>query len=294
MGQLLSMFIDFLAIERGLAKNTLDAYQRDLTDFLDFLKEKNLQIEDLKKEEMLGYIVNLKQKKRANSTIARHIAAIKTFFKFLQQEGIVAINPVGDLEGPKQQKRLPKVLTIEEIEKLLEKPQSNDPLGNRDKAMLETLYGAGMRVSELLNLDINSINTELGYVRCMGKGSKERIIPLGNKAILSLNAYLKWGRNKLLKNPREYALFLNQHGRRLTRQGFWKILKKYALLAGIEKEITPHVLRHSFATHLLENGADLRSVQEMLGHVDVTTTQIYTHLNPGNIINIYKKSHPRA
>lgn len=294
MDQLLTMFIDFLAIERGLAKNTLAAYRSDLTDFFDFLKERNLQFEDLKKEEILAYIVNLKQKKRANSTISRHLAAIKSFFKFLQQEGIVPINPTSDLEGPKKQKRLPKVLTIDEIEKLLEKPESNNPLGIRDKAMLETLYGAGMRVSELLDLDLNSIDTELGYVRCMGKGSKERIIPLGNQAILSLNAYLNWGRNKLLKNPKEYALFLNQHGRRLTRQGFWKILKKYAHLAGIKKEITPHILRHSFATHLLENGADLRSVQEMLGHVDVTTTQIYTHLNTSNIINIYKKSHPRA
>lgn len=294
MDQLLTMFIDFLAIERGLAKNTLSAYRSDLKEFFDFIKEKNIQIEELKKEEILAYIVNLKQKKRANSTISRQLAAIKAFFKFLQQEGIVIINPTSDLEGPKKQKRLPQVLSIDEIEKILEKPKNNNPLGTRDKAMLETLYGAGMRVSELINLDVNSINTDLGYVRCVGKGSKERIIPLGNQAILSLNAYLKGARNKLLKNPKEYALFLNQHGRRLTRQGFWKILKNYAQQAGIKKEITPHVLRHSFATHLLENGADLRSVQEMLGHVDVTTTQIYTHLNTNNIINIYKKSHPRA
>lgn len=294
MDQLLTMFIDFLAIERGLTKNTLVAYRHDLTDFLDFLKSRNLLLEDLKKEEILAYIVNLKQQRKANSTISRHLAAIKSFFKFLQQEGIVHINPTSDLEGPKKQKRLPKVLTIDEIEKLLEKPESNNPLGIRDKAMLETLYGAGMRVSELLDLDLNSIDIELGYVRCMGKGSKERIVPLGNQAILSINAYLNGGRNKLLKNPKEYALFLNQHGRRLTRQGFWKILKKYAQLSGLKKEITPHTLRHSFATHLLENGADLRSVQEMLGHVDVTTTQIYTHLNTSNIINIYKKSHPRA
>lgn len=294
MDQLLTMFIDFLAIERGLAKNTLSAYRSDLKEFFDFIKEKNIQIEELKKEEILAYIVNLKQKKRANSTISRQLAAIKAFFKFLQQEGIVIINPTSDLEGHKKQKRLPQVLSIDEIEKILEKPKNNNPLGIRDKAMLETLYGAGMRVSELINLDVNSINTDLGYVRCVGKGSKERIIPLGNQAILSLNAYLKGARNKLLKNPKEYALFLNQHGRRLTRQGFWKILKNYAQQAGIKKEITPHVLRHSFATHLLENGADLRSVQEMLGHVDVTTTQIYTHLNTNNIINIYKKSHPRA
>jgi len=294
MDQLLTMFIDFLAIERGLAKNTLSAYRSDLKEFFDFIKEKNIQIEELKKEEILAYIVNLKQKKRANSTISRQLAAIKAFFKFLQQEGIVIINPTSDLEGPKKQKRLPQVLSIDEIEKILEKPKNNNPLGIRDKAMLETLYGAGMRVSELINLDVNSINTDLGYVRCVGKGSKERIIPIGNQAILSLNAYLKGARNKLLKNPKEYALFLNQHGRRLTRQGFWKILKNYAQQAGIKKEITPHVLRHSFATHLLENGADLRSVQEMLGHVDVTTTQIYTHLNTNNIINIYKKSHPRA
>jgi integrase/recombinase XerD len=294
MDQLLTMFIDFLAIERGLAKNTLSAYRSDLKEFFDFIKEKNIQIEELKKEEILAYIVNLKQKKRANSTISRQLAAIKAFFKFLQQEGIVIINPTSDLEGPKKQKRLPQVLSIDEIEKILEKPKNNNPLGIRDKAMLETLYGAGMRVSELINLDVNSINTDLGYVRCVGKGSKERIIPLGNQAILSLNAYLKGARNKLLKNPKEYALFLNKHGRRLTRQGFWKILKNYAQQAGIKKEITPHVLRHSFATHLLENGADLRSVQEMLGHVDVTTTQIYTHLNTNNIINIYKKSHPRA
>ena len=290
----LKELINYLAIERGLTKNTLEAYRRDLEDFIIFAKERGLDIKDIRREHGLAYIVSLKHKKRANSTISRHIAALKTFFKFLYQEGLIDTNPVIDLTAPKIQKRLPKVLSIEEVDKLLDEPKTNSPAGSRDKAMLESLYAAGMRVSELLSLDITSINIDLGYVRCMGKGSKERVIPLGNKAITSLTTYLTWGRNKLVKSPNEPALFLNQHGKRLTRQGFWKILKRYAEQAKIEKDITPHILRHSFATHLLENGADLRSVQEMLGHADVTTTQIYTHLSPKNIINTYKKSHPRA
>ncbi|MDK2822583.1 MAG: integrase/recombinase XerD [Clostridia bacterium] len=296
MTGLVDEFINFLLIERGLSENTLDSYKRDLLNFIDFLKKNYINnLEIIQREHITAYLAHLKKKKRAAATISRHIAALKTFFKFLFQEGYIKENPADDLERPKQDKKLPKILSIPEVDRLLEEPKKlNSATGVRDKAMLEVLYATGMRVSELINLGINNVNLEMGYIRCMGKGSKERIIPIGSKAIESLNTYLKWGRNKLLKNPREQAIFLNHHGRKLTRQGFWKILKAHAQKAGIEKEITPHVLRHSFATHLLENGADLRAVQEMLGHADISTTQIYTHLTRKKITRVFKQTHPRA
>lgn len=292
MTGLVEEFISYLFIERGLAENTLEAYRRDINSFLTISKTKDIKA--ITRDELSLYLVYLKKENRAASTVARHVAALKTFFKYLYQEGYIKENPVADLERPKQDKKLPQFLSIAEVDKLLNGPDLNTPFGIRDKAMLEVLYATGVRVSELISLGINNINLEIGFVRCMGKGSKERIIPLGSQAVESLNTYLSWGRNKLLKNPREQILFLNQHGRGLTRQGFWKILKGYTTKLGIEKEISPHMLRHSFATHLLENGADLRAVQEMLGHADISTTQIYTHITKNKLISAYKKSHPRA
>jgi len=295
MTRLVDEFINYLLVERGLAQNTVDAYRRDLLDFIKFLKKIDVDSPDcIERGHISAYLVFLKKKERAAATISRHIAALKTFLKFLFHEGNILINPAHDLEGPKPEKKLPKILSIKEVDMLLEQPKLINAAGVRDKAMLEVLYATGMRVSELIDLKINNVNLEMGYIRCMGKGSKERVIPIGSKAIESLYTYLSWGRNKLLKNPREQTVFLNHHGRKLTRQGFWKILKKYAALARINKEITPHVLRHSFATHLLENGADLRAVQEMLGHADISTTQIYTHLSRKKILEVYNVSHPRA
>jgi len=295
MGEFLREFLNYLYVERGLAQNTIDSYRRDLEKFTVFLKNQGFyDLKNIKRESIVNYLFSLNQEGRAAATVARHTAAIKAFFKFLFQEGYLKENPAADLERPKQDKKLPKFLTLEEVDKLLDGPVLATPAGIRDKAMLELLYATGLRVSELVNLGINNLNLEVGYVRCLGKGSKERIIPLGQKAIESLSTYLQRGRSKLLKNRREQGLFLNNHGKKMTRQGFWKILKAYTKKVGIEKEISPHVLRHSFATHLLENGADLRAVQEMLGHADISTTQIYTHITRNKISQVYRQAHPRA
>lgn len=295
MEGLIDAFIHYLAVERGLAENTLISYRRDLIQFKKFLqREKGSNIKDVGRNVILAYLLFLQKEGRAPATISRHLAALKSFFSFLLNERLIERDPTVNLESPKLEKRLPKVLTVEEVDLLLAQPQPVDPAGMRDKAMLELLYATGIRVSELISLDVEHVNLELSYIRCFGKGAKERIIPMGSVARRWVRTYLERGRPRLLKSRGERALFLNHHGRRMTRQGFWKIIKKYAASAGIKKDITPHTLRHSFATHLLENGADLRSVQEMLGHADITTTQIYTHLTRGRLKEVYSKTHPRA
>ncbi|MDN5364283.1 MAG: integrase/recombinase XerD [Eubacteriales bacterium] len=295
MEGLIDAFIHYLTVERGLAENTIISYRRDLIQFKKFLQqEKGSNIKDVGRNVILAYLLFLQKEGRAPATSSRHLAALKSFFSFLINERLIERDPTVNLESPKQEKRLPKVLTVEEVDLLLAQPQPVDPAGMRDKAMLELLYATGIRVSELISLDVEHVNLELSYIRCFGKGAKERIIPMGSVARRWVRTYLVRGRPRLLKSPGERALFLNHHGRRMTRQGFWKIIKKYAAAAGIKKDITPHTLRHSFATHLLENGADLRSVQEMLGHADITTTQIYTHLTRGRLKEVYSKTHPRA
>ncbi len=269
-------FLNYLTVERGLANNTRVSYGRDLQQFREFLKAQSITtVAEIQKNHVMAYLISLQKSGKVPATIARHLAAIKGFFRFLFSEGIVQKDPTVNLESPKLRQKLPQVLSTSEIEKLLNQPDTGHASGLRDKAMLEVIYATGLRVTELCSLDQQDINLEMGFLRCFGKGSKERIVPLGSLAIESVTAYLQRGRAKILKKAQEKALFLNHHGRRLTRQGFWKIIKKYAAETEIQKEITPHTLRHSFATHLLENGADLRSVQEMLGHDDITTTQIY-------------------
>jgi|BioPla2DNA2_1021312.scaffolds.fasta_scaffold00020_89 integrase/recombinase XerD len=292
---LLQEFLLYLQVEKGLAKNTLLAYERDLKKLILFLqREKIKEFKDVDKNLLAGYLYFLRKNKEAPASIARQLASVRGFFKFLCMEEYVPIDPTVYLETPKLPQKLPQVLSEEEVDRLLAIPESLNPLILRDKAMLELIYATGMRVSELVNLTVQQINLDLGYVRCLGKGSKERIIPLGSKAAQSLQRYLEKSRPFLVKNPREDHLFLNHHGRGVSRQWFWKIIKKRANDVGINKEITPHTLRHSFATHLLSNGADLRSVQEMLGHTDVSTTQIYTHLTRNKLREIYLKTHPRA
>ncbi len=291
----LDEFLHHLAVERGLAENTLSSYQRDLHQFVSWLTEKEIRaVEQVRRNHIMAYLLGLQKKGRAPATISRQLAALKSFYHFLMQEGAVQQDPTTNLDSPKLAKKLPHVMTPAEVDRLLSMPDAATPSGSRDKAMLELLYAAGLRVSELMALDTTHINLDMGYVQCFGKGSKERIVPMGSVAAGSLNEYLEEGRKKLKKHPSETALFINKRGSRLTRQGFWKILKKYAQIAGITKEIAPHTLRHSFATHLLENGADLRSVQEMLGHADIATTQIYTHLTKSRIKEVYDKTHPRA
>jgi integrase/recombinase XerD len=288
-------FLNYLAVERGLAANTVVSYQFDLKQFQGFCTGRKIAgVAGIDRSVILNYLLELKKSGRSPATVSRHMAALKAFCRFLVEEGVIPRDPTANLESPGVKKKLPGVLDREEVENLLEQPRAGNPSGLRDRAMLELMYATGMRVSELISLDLEHVDCEQGYVRCMGKGSKERIIPVGSVAKYYLAEYLRRGRAKITANRAENALFLNMRGKRLTRQGFWKIIKKYALKAGITREITPHTLRHSFATHLLENGADLRSVQEMLGHADIATTQIYTHLTDTRLRETYNKSHPRA
>ncbi|MGE6375246.1 site-specific tyrosine recombinase XerD [Peribacillus muralis] len=290
-------FIHFLTIEKGLAKNTLVSYERDLRSYWNYLMEVET-IDDwnsARRVNILHFLVHLKDQGKSSKTVARHIASIRSFHQFLLREKVTDQDPSIHIETPKPERTLPKVLSMEEVEALLEAPKMMDEFGLRDKAMLELMYATGMRVSELISMDVSDVHASMGFVRCVGKGNKERIIPIGQTALGAIEHYLKSARGKLASpKHRTDSLFLNHHGNRLTRQGFWKILKKLVKSAHIEKEITPHTLRHSFATHLLMNGADLRAVQEMLGHADISTTQIYTHITNVRIKDVYSKFHPRA
>ncbi len=295
MANYVEEFIHYLAVERGLAQNTLESYGRDLQQFHLYLKNNNLElIRDSSRNIILNYLNALQAKGRAVSTISRNLAAIKSFYQYLVRQRYLEKDPAANLESPKLEKKLPKILTVGEVEELLKQPNNFMPGGIRDKAMLELLYATGIRVSELISLNSADINLDMGYIKCYGRGSKERVVPLGSIAAKCVQEYINKGRPKLVRTYDETALFVNHHGNRLTRQGFWKIIKKYAQEANITKDITPHTLRHSFATHLLENGADLRSVQEMLGHADISTTQIYTHITKNRLKEVYDKAHPRA
>ena len=288
-------FLAYLSVERGLAKNTLESYKLDLEGFMAYCRQKGeeeLPISD--RNLILGYLLKLKQMGRSPATVSRRISALKTFYKYLINEGIRDDDPTANLESPRPGQRLPRVLNPDEVDLLLSQPRVGEPAGIRDKAMLELIYATGIRVTEMVSLDLEHVNLEQGLVRCLGKGSRERIVPLGRVACKYVAEYLARGRAKLTRNRPCTALFVNQRGNRLSRQGFWKIIKKYGRQARIEKELMPHTLRHSFATHLLENGADLRSVQEMLGHADITTTQIYTHVTKLRLKEVYRQNHPRA
>lgn len=290
-------FIHFLIVEKGLADNTILSYERDLKSYIKFLMEKEriTSFQEVKRIHIVHFLGFLKEQGKSTRTIARHIASIRSFHQFLLREKVASEDPTVHIELPQLERTLPKVLSMKEVEQLLDSPKANDHFGLRDKAMLEVLYATGMRVSELIGLNLDDIHLSMGFIRCIGKGNKERIIPIGRAASEALEMYLCKGRPKLVsKKYKDEALFLNHHGRRMTRQGFWKILKRLALEAGIEKELTPHTLRHSFATHLLENGADIRAVQEMLGHADISTTQIYTHVTKTRLKDVYSHFHPRA
>jgi integrase/recombinase XerD len=288
-------FVEYLAVERGLSKNTLESYERDLQAFASYLKQRlNIQVQEAKQSDIVSFLSYLHASGKATSTISRNIASIRSFYQYLLKEQVLTLDPTAHVDTPKIERRLPKVLTIQEIENLLSAPDASTVPGCRDKAMLEVLYATGIRVSELVSLRVSDVNLSTGFLKCIGKGSKERIIPIGEIAQRALSAYLSFARPQLLRHQDDGALFLNHHGTQITRQGFWKILKKYAQQAGILKDITPHTLRHSFATHLLERGADLRAVQEMLGHADISTTQIYTHVTKTRLKDVYAETHPRA
>ncbi|RST73722.1 site-specific tyrosine recombinase XerD [Siminovitchia acidinfaciens] len=290
-------FIHFMIVEKGLSQNTVKAYERDLVNYLSYV-QKILNInsfDEITRMHIIQFLGQIKGEGKSSRTLARHIASIRSFHQFLLREKAAGHDPTVHIETPQLEKNLPKVLSITDVQSLLEAPDQSTMFGIRDKAMLELLYGTGTRISELLDMNLDDIHLTIGFVRCRGKGNKERIIPIGMEATKAIERYLKEARPKLRKEKNKTdALFLNHHGKRLTRQGFWKNLKKLASKADIKKELTPHTLRHSFATHLLENGADLRAVQEMLGHADISTTQIYTHVSKSRLKDVYKQFHPRA
>ncbi|WJE37777.1 site-specific tyrosine recombinase XerD [Bacillus safensis] len=296
MNDQLSDFIHFMTVERGLSENTIVSYKRDLQNYLSFLMthEQLTDIRDVTRLHIIHYLKQLKDEGKSSKTSVRHLSSIRSFHQFLLREKVTTDDPSWNIETQKTERTLPKVLSLGEVEKLLDTPNQHTPFDYRDKAMLELLYATGIRVSEMLDLTLADVHLTMGFVRCFGKGRKERIVPIGEAAASAIEEYLEKGRSKLLKKQPSDALFLNHHGKKMSRQGFWKNLKKRAIEAGIQKELTPHTLRHSFATHLLENGADLRAVQEMLGHADISTTQIYTHVTKTRLKDVYHKFHPRA
>ncbi|EXX88280.1 recombinase XerD [Paenibacillus darwinianus] len=296
MKERLRQFVRFLSEERAMSRSTIESYERDLTMFLSYTEGQGLnRPEQIEKHHIAAYLLHLKHHGRAVATVSRTVSSIRAFFKYLVNERVTMHDPAAHMTAPKQEKKLPKVMTKAEVERLLESPPSDTPGGLRDRAMLELLYATGIRVSELISLDGEHVNPEMGFVRCTGAGGKERIIPLGRVASSALTLYLSSARERYEKPDRKQSgLFLNHLGTRMTRQGFWKIIKKYARESGITTEITPHTLRHSFAAHLLENGADLRSVQEMLGHADISTTQIYSQVTRTRMKDVYDRTHPRA
>lgn len=294
MIELIDTFLDYIAVERGLANNTIISYKRDLKSYLGFLESRGIDsLSKTSKNDISGFMLSQKDRGISASSISRRVAAIKSFYRFLVREKILKADPSSLIDSPKLWKKIPETLSLNEVEALLNSPKTTTPRGIRDKAILETLYATGMRVSEASGLKADDVNLDIGFLRCIGKGNKERVIPLGKKAIISIKRYLGISRPVFLNKKESEFLFLNRFGGKLSRQMIWKIIKHYARNTGIKKPVKPHILRHSFATHLLEGGADLRSVQEMLGHVDISTTQIYTHINKDRLKAIHKMFHPR-
>ena len=295
MNRLLESFLFYLASVKGLSKNTLESYRRDAQRFISYLDNKRIDdIKTITYKHFLDYLTYLREQGLSARSTARMLVSIKQFFKFLQIERIIDTNPAELIKTPRMRTTIPDYLSLEDIERLLSIPGESSQKEIRDKAMLEVLYATGIRVSELVGLELNSVNFELGYIIVFGKGSKERIVPTGEKARNSLRVYLSDSRPNIIKNRDSIYLFVTRRGEKMTRQGFWKILKNYGIKAGIMKGISPHTIRHSFATHLLQRGADLRSIQLMLGHSDISTTQIYTHIANERLKEIHRKYHPRS
>lgn len=295
-------FLHFLSAEKGASDNTIAAYRNDLSQFNTFLSTISMNGHPtdwrrVSKDTIVQYILELKEKRYAEASVARKVAAVKSFFQYLQAEGSIPSNPTESLESPRVGKTLPKPLSVQQVDELLEQPaKRHTPEASRDRAMLELLYATGLRVTELVSLDLDSISLDprSPSARCFGKGAKERSVPIHEQAMQALINYLNDGRTRLVKNKKERALFVNRRGERLTRQGFWLILKQYAQQAGIDGTVTPHSLRHSFATHMLRGGAPLRNVQELLGHANISTTQVYTQITDEHVRRVYEAAHPRA
>ena len=293
MEKKIKLFLEFLQKDKKLSNNTLQSYKRDITQYESYINEENLQYLKVTKDDIKKYLENLKNIGKKTSTISRNLASIRSFYQYLVRTKKIKEDPTEGIQSPKVEKRVPSVLSSKEVELLLEQPKAVDLKGIRDKAMLEFAYATGMRVTEIINLNLEDVNLKEGYVSCTN-ANKQRNIPLGAISINALKEYIKKARPYLIKSEDEKSLFVNINGKRLTRQGFWKIIKYYKEQAHIAKDITPHVLRHSFATHLLQNGADLKSIQTMLGHSDISSTQVYVQFQDPELRDIYKKSHPRA
>ena len=292
---LTDQYLNYLLVEKGLSAKTLDSYGSDMAMYLSFLEENKINnISDADTPVILKHLISMRDAGLGARSRARHLVTIRGFYRFLVQEKILKHDPTRLIDLPKSGLKLPDVLSVEDVRLLLSIPDTNTPAGSRDAAMIELLYAAGLRVSELINLKLQDVNMEAGFVRVFGKGSKERVVPIGLFAKKKIDDYLKTARPLILKNIASRYLFVARAGKPMTRQGFWKLIKRYALKAGFNKKITPHSLRHSFASHLLEGGADLRAVQLMLGHVDISTTQIYTHVAREHLKKIHEKFHPRG
>jgi integrase/recombinase XerD len=291
----ISQFLTHVRVEKGLSANTVSAYQRDLAKFNAFVQKRKLTLEGVTRDDLVDFLAGLYRGKLESRTVARNLVTLRNFFRFAQIQELIPVDPSLNLDSPKIRRTLPGYLRLEEVEKLLAQPDAKTALGLRDRAMLEVLYSTGLRVSELIGLRVTDLDAKVGCIRCIGKGDKERIVPAGRKALGMVEKYLRDARPKLLgKGVSSSALFVNRRGMALSRVGVWKILSTYGRRAGLRVALTPHMLRHSFATHLLERGADLRSVQLMLGHADISTTQIYTHVVEERLKQIYKAHHPRA
>jgi integrase/recombinase XerD len=290
---LIGQFTDFLLVERGLSSNTINSYRRDLLAFAKFIENNTgSSLLEVRHEDITGYLSHLNDLKLASSSLDRKMDSLRIFYKFLIAERYIGENPTALIEPLRSWSKLPTILSIAEMESLINYPDTSKPLGLRDKALLEIMYACGLRVSEMVDLRINDVNPEIGYIRCLGKGNKERVIPVGSMALEAVKKYLDSGRPLL--NPKDDCLLVNYKGEKLTRDGVRRIVQEIAKSAGINKKISPHTLRHCFATHMLEHGADLRSLQEMLGHASISTTQIYTHVNSERLKQIHSKFHPRG
>lgn len=286
-------FLDFIKIEKKLSNNTLESYRRDIFQYQEYINEKKLSFKKVTNTDILDYLKYLQKLNKKASTISRHLASLRLFYQYLLMNKIVKGDPTNGIQSPKIEKKAPNILSSQEVSLLLEQPKGEDLKSIRDKAMLEFAYATGMRVTEIISLNLEDIDFVNASVTCKSE-NKQRIIPLGKLSLDALQEYVNNARKNLLRDEKEKALFVNINGKRLTRQGFWKIIKFYKEQAHIAKEITPHVLRHSFATHLLQNGADLKAIQTMLGHSDISSTQVYMQFQDDSIKNIYKKAHPRA
>ncbi len=291
----ISSFLTHVRVEKGLSSNTVSAYRRDLVKFAEFVRKRKLSLKAVSRDDLVDFLAALYRQNLDSKSVARHLVTLRNFFRFAQIHEHIAEDPSVNLESPKIRRSLPGYLRLEEVERLLNQPDVKTPLGLRDRAMVEVLYSTGLRVSELIGLRVTDLDSKVGCVHCIGKGDKERIVPVGKKALAIVEKYLRDARPRIMgRAPGNPALFVNRRGAPLSRVGVWKILSAYGRRAGMRVALTPHMLRHSFATHLLERGADLRSVQLMLGHADISTTQIYTHVVEERLKQVYKAHHPRA